>query len=154
ERGPGGGCSLAQGYRTNLTGLTLDEARTLFMSGAPALLKDLGMSRALDDALLKLLAALPTSQRRQAERARERIYVDPAGWSGLDEALPHLGIISEAVWSDRRLRLVYKRPDITVERIVDPLGLVAKASIWYLVASREGELRTYRISRVQDAAVL
>src|SRR5579884_1595719 len=134
ERGPGGGCSLAHGYRTNLTGLTLDEARTLFMSGAPALLKDLGMSKALDDALLKLLAALPISQRQQAQRARERIYVDPAGWSSPDEALPYLGVVSEAVWSDRRLRLIYNRPDgedmVLVERVVDPLGLVAKASIW------------------------
>ncbi len=128
------------------------------MSGAPALLKDLGMSKALDDALLKLLAALPTSQRQQAARARERIYVDPSGWSSPDEVLPHLGVISEAVWSDRRLRLLYNRPDgpnvATVERIVDPLGLVAKASIWYLVASRQGELRVYRISRVQSATVL
>ncbi len=155
ERGPGGGCSLAHGYRTNLTGLTLDEARTLFMSGAPALLKDLGMSKALDDALLKLLAALPSSQRQQAERARERIYVDPAGWSRPDDALPQLGAIQEAVWSDRRLRLTYHRPDgETVERVVDPLGLVAKASIWYLVAAVDGELRVYRIARIQEATVL
>jgi len=155
ERGPGGGCSLAHGYRTNLTGLTLDEARTLFMSGAPALLKDLGMSKALDDALLKLLAALPSSQRQQAERARERIYVDPAGWSRPDDALPHLAVIQEAVWSDRRLRLVYNRPGgDTVARVVDPLGLVAKASIWYLVAAVAGELRVYRIARIQEATVL
>ncbi len=160
ERGPGGGCSLAHGYRTNLTGLTLDEARTLFMSGAPALLKDLGMSKALDDALLKLLAALPSSQRQQAERARARIYVDPAGWSRPDDALPYLGAIQEAVWSDRRLRLVYNRPGYnrpsgeTVERVVDPLGLVAKASIWYLVAAVEGEPRVYRISRIQAAVAL
>jgi predicted DNA-binding transcriptional regulator YafY len=155
ERGPGGGCSLAHGYRTNLTGLTLDEARTLFMSGAPALLRDLGMSKALDDALLKLLAALPSSQRRQAERARERIYVDPAGWSLPDDVPAHLATIQEAVWSDQRLRMVYNRPTgETVERIADPLGLVAKASIWYLVASVEGNLRTYRISRIAQATVL
>jgi predicted DNA-binding transcriptional regulator YafY len=155
ERGPGGGCSLAHGYRTNLTGLTLDEARTLFMTGAPTLLKDLGMNKALDDALLKLLAALPSSQRQQAERARERIYVDPAGWSRPDDELPYLAAIQEAIWSDRRLRVDYTRPGgETVERVVDPLGLVAKASIWYLVAAVAGEPRVYRISRIRGATVL
>jgi predicted DNA-binding transcriptional regulator YafY len=184
ERGPGGGCTLAEGYRTNLTGLTEAEARTLcmsFMSGAPALLRDLGLGQALDDALLKLLAALPSRQRAHAERARARIYVDPAGWSSAEEEVPHLATIQEAVWSDRQLRLVYCKPEGEVSaRVVDPLGLVAKASIWYLVAgippahhgiagispaptalpatgdpaTESAELRVFRISRVHAATVL
>src|SRR5438128_9953429 len=36
ERGPGGGCMLAEGYRTNLTGLTEGEVRTLFLPGVRA----------------------------------------------------------------------------------------------------------------------
>src|SRR5690606_30863117 len=35
-----------------------------------------------------------------------------------------------------------------VERLVDPLGLVAKGAIWYLVAAVDGEMRTYRVSRI------
>jgi predicted DNA-binding transcriptional regulator YafY len=171
ERGPGGGCSLAEGYRTNLTGLTEVEARTLFMSSAPAILKDLGLGKTMDDALLKLLAALPVAQRRNAERARARIYVDPMGWWSADENIQHLGTIQEAIWNDRKLRMVYRKPNSEVsERVVDPLGLVAKSNVWYLVATagalpdmdmasasasgRAGELRTYRISRVQAAEVL
>ncbi len=45
----------------------------------------------------------------------------------------------------------------TGERIVDPLGLVAKGSTWYLVARverPEDDLRTYRVSRVREAAIL
>jgi predicted DNA-binding transcriptional regulator YafY len=37
---------------------------------------------------------------------------------------------------------------------VDPLGLVAKGSAWYLVARIEGSIRSYRISRVLHAEVL
>jgi predicted DNA-binding transcriptional regulator YafY len=40
------------------------------------------------------------------------------------------------------------------ERTVDPLGLVAKGSVWYLVAQTPRGLRTYRVSRIQKANVL
>ena len=41
ERGPGGGCTLVEGYRTSLTGLSENEIRTLFMSSVPGPLADL-----------------------------------------------------------------------------------------------------------------
>jgi len=41
-----------------------------------------------------------------------------------------------------------------VERVVDPLGLVAKGSVWYLVGDVDGERRTYRASRIREAEVL
>ena len=40
-----------------------------------------------------------------------------------------------------------------VERIIYPLGLVAKRSTWYVVAESEGERRTYRVSRIVDAVM-
>jgi predicted DNA-binding transcriptional regulator YafY len=63
-----------------------------------------------------------------------------------------LPTLQEAVWQERSLHLTYRRSDDTaVERLVDPLGLVVKGSVWYLVAAVEGEMRTYRVSRVQSA---
>ena len=44
----------------------------------------------------------------------------------------------------------YDRGDRVVTRLVDPLGIVLKAGTWYLVAAHEGQLRTYRVSRVRD----
>src|SRR5262249_55895046 len=43
-----------------------------------------------------------------------------------------------------------------VTRVVAPHGLVLKAGRWYLVARRlvDGELRTYRVSRLQSAELL
>jgi predicted DNA-binding transcriptional regulator YafY len=40
------------------------------------------------------------------------------------------------------------------ERTGHPLGLVAKGSTWYLVANVGGETRTYRVSRMRQAAAL
>ena len=50
----------------------------------------------------------------------------------------------------------YRRGDdgVVVERVVDPLGLVLKAATWYLIARRDGGMRTYRISRIDELAIL
>jgi predicted DNA-binding transcriptional regulator YafY len=154
ERGPGGGCMLSEGYRTNLTGLSEAEARTLVLAMASRPLKDLGMGGALDAALLKLLAALPSRVRAGAEQARQRVHVDTAGW-GAPEATPHLRALEEAVWQERRVRVSYRDGvGKLAERVIEPLGLVAKASIWYLVAAVEGELRVYRVSRMRAVTPL
>src|SRR5260370_530860 len=65
ERGPGGGCTLLDGYQTRLTGLTEAEIRALFLLNMTHPLADLGLDKALDDALLKLSAALPAPQPQQ-----------------------------------------------------------------------------------------
>ncbi len=154
ERGPGGGCMLAEGYRTNLTGLTEAEVRTLFLPGMSAALADLGVSKALEAAMLKLLAALPTAQRHNAERVRQRLYMDAVGWFHSNEAVPFLQTLQEAVWHDLRVQITYRKKNGEVsERIVDPLALVVKAGIWYMIAVSHDELRVFRISRVMEATL-
>ena len=55
----------------------------------------------------------------------------------------------------RRVRFDYERsPDGASERIVDPLGLVARGNAWYLVADKGEQRRTYRVSRITAAALL
>lgn len=154
ERGAHGGWALLDDYRTSLTGLTAVESQTLFLSTHVRLFADLGIEREAAAARLKLLAALPEMARRNAEHARQRLYVDVAGWGRRDEALPCLSLLQSAVWEERQIALSYRRNDgEQVERVVEPLGLVAKGSIWYLVAAVEGEPRTYRVSRIVDARI-
>jgi predicted DNA-binding transcriptional regulator YafY len=154
ERGAGGGWALVDGYRSNLTGLNGAEIQSLFTAATPSrLLSDLSMDKAADAAHLKLLASLPASSRALAEYARQRIHVDPSGWGSTEERATHLRTIQEAVWQGRRLFIAYGRgceqPD--AELLVDPLGLVAKGGVWYLVASVQGDVRSYRVSRVREA---
>lgn len=154
ERGPGGGCALIDSYRTTLTGLTPDEVRALFMLSIPAPLAELGVDQELKAALLKLSAALPAARRHDEEQVRQRIHLDPAGWSGTREAVPHLQPIQQAVWHDRKLYLTYRlRFEAQAEWLVEPYGLVAKADVWYLVCARKGHMRVHRVSRVLDATL-
>lgn len=154
QRGTGGGWFLPEGYRTDLTGLGEAEVRALFLAGPARVLADLGLDGAADGARGKLLAALPRAYRRDAEFVRQRIHVDVAGWRRSEESAPLLGTLREAIWRERTVRLAYGRGEgDAVERLVDPLGLVAKGSAWYLVAAVEGAIRTYRVSRVRGAEI-
>ena len=148
ERGPGGGVRLVDGYRTRLTGMTGDEAEALFLSAMPGPAAELGLGTVVAAARLKVLAALPPELRTRASRLVERFHLDPAGWFQADEPVPHLAALSEAVWAARRVRVCYDRGDRSVERVLDPLGLVLKGGVWYLVANASGQIRTYRISRI------
>src|ERR1051325_7414595 len=155
-RGTGGGWALVDGYRTNLTGLNAAEVQTLFSGLPERLLADLKLDRDSDAAHVKLLAALPEASRADAEYARRRVHVDVAGWGGAaDEQVPHLHAVQEAVWRGRKLFFTYGSDcGEAAERLVDPLGLVAKGGVWYLVArATEGEVRSYRVSRVTQARV-
>lgn len=153
RRGAGGGWALTDGWRTATPGLTEAEIRALFLANPPRLLADLGLAAAADAGSIKLLAALPSVHRRGAEDVRQRIHLDVAGWHpGEADAVPTLPALHEAVWAERRVRLTY-RPQLgeAKERLVEPLGLVAKGTTWHLVAAIDGAPRTYRVSRIAAA---
>jgi predicted DNA-binding transcriptional regulator YafY len=151
ERGPLGGIRLVEGYRTRLTGMTAEEAEAVFLSGLPGPAAELGLGTVVAAARLKVLAALPAELRPRASRLVERFHLDATGWFQAGEPVPHLGVLSEAVWEARRVEIQYRRGDETVPRILEPLGLVLKAGVWYVVARTDDQLRTYRVSRVVDA---
>jgi predicted DNA-binding transcriptional regulator YafY len=154
EQGRGGGIKLLSGYRTDATGLTPSEARTLFAFSGRGVLPDDAADRELRSAFRKLLAALPEHQRAEAERAQERILVEPRPWMRRgSEKVPCLPVVQQAVVSGERLSLDYhaaRRPR-PGNYVVDPVGLVVKAGVWYLVGYSKGEPRMFRVSRIRFA---
>jgi predicted DNA-binding transcriptional regulator YafY len=158
ERGASGGWTLLDTYKANLSGLNVlmqsispAELQTLFLNAPARALDDLGLQRASEAAALKLLGALPAVSRRNVEYIRQRIYVDATGWRAFNEDISALPTLQEALWQERKLIIRYQRGDQTlVERLIDPLGLVAKGSVWYLVAGVDSEIRTYRVSRLRE----
>ena len=155
ERGAGGGWSLVEGYQTNLTGLSAAEIQALFLARPPRLMADLGLKHESDAAMIKLQASLPAASRQHADFARQRILVDSRGWRDPAESVACLPVLLDALWRERQVRFIYSRVlGEPGERIADPLGLVAKGSTWYLIANVERQPRTYRVSRMREAAVL
>jgi predicted DNA-binding transcriptional regulator YafY len=154
ERGPLGGIRLVDGYRTRLTGMTADEAEALFLSGLSGPAAQLGLGTMVAAAQLKVMAALPPELRSRASRLVQRFHLDAAGWYQPDETVPHLAALSTGVWEGRCVAIEYERDGTVVTRTIAPLGLVIKGGIWYVVATVDGQMRTYRASRVLSATVL
>jgi predicted DNA-binding transcriptional regulator YafY len=157
QPGRGGGVGMLDSYRTDLTGLSLGEAELLPLLGLGDALTAMGLRSSLAQTETKILAALPDAQRERAEDMRRKIHVDLSAWWHGSEPVEQMTTLTQAAFTSHRVRVRYSRPgrDRPVERTLDPLGLVLKAGVWYLVASVGGsEPRTYRASRVIEAELL
>jgi len=151
QDGRGGGVALEENYRVSLTGLNKNEIQALFVSGASAPLDDLGLGQANETILLKLLANLPSLHQAEAERVRQRIYIDPNDWFSTRQPSSFLPLLQEAVLSDAILNIQYQRTNgETFDREIQAYGMVAKSNMWYLIGAHEHNIRTYRVSRLVD----
>ena len=158
ERGRDGGFSLLPGWEVKLTGLSQDEALALLVAGRVRGEQALGLGPALSSAMRKVVDALPAAHRATTGDAARRLLVDPG--ADLVTALPHTeqapaGAVNEvrrAVLAGRRLRIHYAAAGQSPQwRTVDPLGLVTVRDRAYLLATRAGADRTYRLSGILAA---
>ncbi|MFC5030611.1 WYL domain-containing protein [Streptomyces sp. So13.3] len=161
ERGRHGGFELLPGFRTELTGLNHDEALALLVAGSRRGAQAFGLGPALASAMRKVVDALPESYQATAAGAAQRLLIDPET-DVLSRRLvteeapdPVVTEIRRAVFAGHKLRIHYAAVDQTPKwRTVDPIGLVTVREQGYLLATRSGADRTYRLSRVLAAEEL
>jgi len=149
QPGRNGGWQLIGGARTDLSGLSAPEAQALFLLVGPAA----SIAPDAKAALRKLVRALPQTFREHAEAAAEAVVIDPARWGEHTKERPELvRRLQDAVVRRLKVRLVYAgRGRQESERLIDPLGLVDKDDIWYLIAGTPKGQRTFRVERVVSA---
>ncbi|MFG3322509.1 helix-turn-helix transcriptional regulator [Streptomyces sp. NPDC048171] len=161
ERGRHGGFALAPGFRTELTGLNHDETLALLTTGSSRGEPVFGLGPALASALRKVVDSLPEIHRTTASDAAQRFLVDPKT-DLLSRRLPTEQVsgttmieVRRAVLAGHKLRIHYAAVDQGPRwRTVDPIGLVTVRGQSYLLATRSGADRTYRLSRMQAAEEL
>lgn len=155
EGGHGGGITLDEKYRTNLTGLQEEEVRTLFVASNERLFKELKLGDAADRTLLKLTAALPARHQEAVQQMRQRFLIDPGWWWQESQPPPFWEDLQQAVYEDRCIRALYENYNGEImERVLQPHSLVAKSGTWYLVAKRNQALRIYRVNRFHSLELL
>ncbi|MGA4837568.1 helix-turn-helix transcriptional regulator [Streptomyces sp. G45] len=161
ERGRHGGFALLPDFQTDLTGLNHDEALALLVAGAGRGEQVFGLGSALASAMRKVVDALPEGHRTTAGDAARRLLIDPEtdllSRRQVTEELPGttLVVVRRAVLAGHRLRIHYAAAEQAPRwRTVDPIGLVTVRDRAYLLATRAGADRTYRLSRVLAAEEL
>ena len=161
DRGRYGGFSLAPGFRTQLTDVTPEEAGAMLAAAGAGTGRGLGLGPAHTAAALKLLDALPLSQRAAAESLARRILIEPEAdllarsLRAESIAAAVLTPVRRAVVEGLRLEIDYAPPgEPPSRRVLDPLGLVVAGGRGYLLALRGGAERTYRLDRVRAATAL
>ncbi|MEV8595442.1 WYL domain-containing protein [Streptomyces sp. NPDC052012] len=161
ERGRHGGFLLSPGFRTELTGLNHDEALALLTAGSGRGEQVFGLGSALASAMRKVVDALPASHRATASDAAQRFLVEPEtdllSRRLVTDAVPGttMAEVRRAVLAGHKLRILYAATGQTPRRrTVDPIGLVTVRDRAYLLTTRGGSDRTYRLSRVLAAEEL
>jgi predicted DNA-binding transcriptional regulator YafY len=148
ERGRHGGFALLPGFRTELTGLNHDEALALLAAGSGRGEQVFGLGPQLASAMRKVLDALPEGHRADTDLLSRRPAADEIPDATMIE-------IRRAVLAGHKLRIHYEATGRTPRRrTVDPIGLVTVRDRGYLLATRSGADRTYRLSRVPAAEEL
>nr|WP_225954066.1 WYL domain-containing protein [Kibdelosporangium phytohabitans] len=161
ERGRHGGFALLPGFRTELTGLNHDEAIALLAAGSGRGEEAFGLSSALASAMRKVVDALPEGHVATASEAVQRLLIEPEtdllSRRLVTEEVPDSTMVEvrRAVLTGHKLRIHYAATNQAPQwRTVDPIGLVTVRDKGYLLATRSGADRTYRLSRVLAAEEL
>lgn len=161
ERGRHGGFALLPGFQTELIGLNHDEALALLVAGSRSRTQTFGLGSALASAMRKVVDALPESHRTTAAGAAQRLLIDPQtdllSRALVAEEVPDavLAEVRRAVLAGHKLRIHYAAVNQAPKwRTVDPIGLVTVRNQGYLLATRSGADRTYRLSRILAAEAL
>ncbi len=150
ESGPGGGCRLLDGYRAPLVGLSAEEAKALLILGVPEPVRELGLTMPLVDAQTRVRAAAGLS----VNATTPLVHLDMPRWFHSREAVPHLPLLADAVGRNQRVLVGYVHGDGAAARrqTIEPLGLVNKAGVWYVVArTTSGSHRVLRVTRIVTA---
>ncbi|MCB7136331.1 WYL domain-containing protein [Cellulosimicrobium marinum] len=161
ERGRHGGFALLPGFRAELGDLHHDEALALLTATSRHGGRVFGLGPALASAMRKVVDALPDGHRARLDDASRRFLVEPEtdllSRRAAVESPPSavMGEVREAVLAGRKFRFRYAAPDQEPRlHEVDPVGLVTVRDRTYLLATKAGEDRTYRVSRMLDAEML
>jgi len=153
ESGPCGGCQLLPGYRSPLDALTPDEADALLVLGVPRPLRELGLGGLIDSAQQRVSQA--AAPRRPRPGPGALVHLDMPRWFHPVEDTPHLLALARAVRLARRTEIAYVSGANQRSRrhSIEPLGIVNKAGVWYVVAGTARGTTVFRVGRIREAVI-
>lgn len=155
ERGINGGIRLLGDYKTTLSGMNKDELYSLFLPTGDKILEDLGIEKLKDNTLLKLLGESSTYQINEVKNIQNYIYIDMYPWGENPSKVSKeiISILQSGIWNNNVLNIVYRKINEVKNVILNPLGLVCKRGVWYLVGENNDIIKTYKVRSIETASL-
>lgn len=156
DKGINGGIKLLGDYKTSLNGISKKELLSLFIPTSDKILEDLGIENLKYSAVLKILGTSTTNEIQELENIQNYIYIDMYTWNESNNIvnINILSILQNAIWNSKSLKILYRKVNETKEVGLNPLGLVCKRSIWYLVAINNEIIKTYKVKSIESALLM
>ncbi|GAA0730453.1 YafY family protein [Clostridium malenominatum] len=156
DKGINGGIKLLGDYKTSLTGISKNELLSLFIPTSDKILEDLGVENLKYSTILKILGNSPTNEVKEFEIFQNYIYIDMYTWNETNTMVNTeiLSVLQDSIWNSKSLKILYRKIDETKEVELNPLGLVCKRGIWYLVAVNNEIIKTYKVTSIESAFLM
>lgn len=156
DKGINGGVKLLGDYKTSLTGINKNELFSLFIPTGDKILEDLGVENLKDSTILKILGNSSPNQVKEVENIQNYIYIDMYTWNQSNTSVNTdiLSVLQNAIWNSKSLKILYRKINETKEVVLNPLGLVCKRGVWYLVAVNNEIIKTYKVASVESALLM
>ncbi len=152
DRGTNGGIKLLGNYKTSLTGINQNELYSLFIPAGDKILEDLGVEKLKNSTLLKLLGSSSSNQINEIEKIQNYIYIDMNTWNDnpnyIDKDI--LSTLQNTIWNFNSVMFLYRKINEIKTVKLNPLGLVCKRGIWYLVGANHDIVKTYKVSSIEN----
>jgi predicted DNA-binding transcriptional regulator YafY len=158
-RGRYGGYRLTPGYRIPPLMLTDDEALAVLLGLVAGLRAGLvtTSATAMENAAAKIRRVLPEALGRRLDALLATADFTTAARPGATQETGVLVMLAEAARRRRPVAVSYTARDgRRSERTVHPYGIVVHSGRWYVTGadSASGEVRTFRLDRIETATVL
>lgn len=147
-RGRDGGFHIWEGFRSQLRGITAEEAAALSLLGSEELAAQLGLRDAVTRVRLKIEQALTPELANEMMTINQRFHHDSAPWRGQ----PPSSAIAFFEIAVRRRRVVRTSTRDETDVELRPLGIVLKAGEWFLVADAGDGRRAFPMEELHGYA--
>lgn len=151
---PGTGSSKYNLRQSYLPKLPAESAAAVYVGMLP--LKNTVLDPAISSAAREIEKAFFKRGPHDAAMLRQHIHVVNDTLARPEEQGDVFGRIIRALLDHHPVTVRYiKTTGEVADRVLEPLGMVCKRSVWYLIARRAetGEVRTYRIDQIEQAFV-
>lgn len=153
DQGHDGGIKLLGDYKTDLTGLNDKELQYLFLPQPQKVLKDLNIENLSHNSLLKLIGSTSKQQLELIENMQNYLYIDMYSWNEINSTDRNiLNQLQKSIWASSEISINYSKATGEKQVSINPLGLVNKKGVWYLIAV-DNVIKTYRVSSIKSVTI-